>query len=627
MELAGITLPVDIHMWAVLGLILVAIVAYASDKFPLEAVSFVIVLALLSMFYLAPYDKPDGGSIDASMFLKGLSNPALIAVLALLVLGQAIVNTGSLEVVTSWIFQWFGSYRLLAIVVSLIVIMVLSAFINNTPTVVIFIPIMLALAKDMEMSASRVMIPLSYASILGGTTVLIGSSTNLIVSGTLKTLDLESLGMFDFTLPGVIIAAIGFAYILLVLPHLLPERAPLSSDLMGDEAKEFVVQLEIPVKSELIGKSIDDPALLGVEGVSVRMLQRREHAYLPPFEDDLTIKPFDVLVLTATKQSLIKLVSQKDKKLFGRLSALNADLGKENAEKAENLSVVEVLITPGSRMIGQTIEQVGFYQQYHCTVLGLQRRSRMITTRMTESRLAAGDVLMVMGTRERIEGMYNSKDMTLMDWSLRELPSPKLARRANLIFLSVVILAAFNVLPVYIGALIGATTVVFAGCLTPRQAMRALDTQIIMLITAGMAMASALQVTGGAEFLAAELITAMEGANPVWIMSAMFGLMAVLTNVLSNNATALLFTPIAVSTAQTLGVDHQMFVFAVIIACNCCSFASPIGYQTNLLVMAPGHYSFGDYVKAGVPLTIIVWVAYTLYSFIMYGPDMRGGGV
>jgi di/tricarboxylate transporter len=494
-------------------------------------------------------------------------------------------------------------------IVSLVVIMVLSAFINNTPTVVIFIPIMLALAKEMELSASRVMIPLSYASILGGTTVLIGSSTNLIVSGTLKTIGMEPLGMFDFAIPGVIIAAIGFAYVLLVLPKLLPNRAPLSSDLMGDEEKEFVIQLEIPVKSDLIGKALDDPDMLGVEGVSVRMLQRREHAYLPPFEEDLRIKPFDVLVLTATKQSLIKLVSQKDKKLFGRLSALNADLGKEHSAKAETLSVVEVLITPGSRMIGQSIEQIGFYQQYHCTVLGLQRRSRMITTRMTEGRLAAGDVLMVMGTRDRIEAMYGSKDMTLMDWSIRELPSRKLARRANLIFLTVVALAGMGVLPVFIGAVIGATAAIFSGCLTP----------IVMLITAGMAMATALQITGGAEFLARELIAALSGVSPVWVMSAMFGLMAVLTNVLSNNATALLFTPIAVSTANTLGVAPEMFIFAVIFACNCCSFASPLGYQTNLLVMAPGHYRFGDYVKAGVPLTIIVWISYTLYALLVYG--------
>ncbi len=612
-------LPSGFHMWAVMAIILLAIVVFAADKFPLEAVSLVLLVTIVGLFHLIPYHHADGTRVDAAMFLEGLSNPALVAVLALLVLGQAIVNTGSLEGVTQLIFRWFGSYYRLAIAVSLLVVLVLSAFINNTPAVVIFIPILLAIAKEMKLSASKVMIPLSYASILGGTMVLIGSSTNLIVSGALQSIGMQPLQMFDFIVPGTIIAAVGFVYVLLILPRLLPDRAPLASDVIGDEAKEFVVQLEIPVKSELVGKSVTDPELLDISGYSVRMLQRREHAYLPPFEEELTIKPFDVLVLTVTKESVIKLASHKDKKLFGRISTLNADLGEEESAQAENLSVAEVLITPASRMIGQSIEQIGFYHHYHCTVLGIQRRSRMITSRMTESRLAAGDVLLVMGTRDHLEAIRGHKDMMLMEWSRRELPSRKLAWRANGIFMGVVALAAFNVLPVYIGALIGATACIFAGCLTPRQALRSLDTQIIMLVTAGMAMAGALQITGGAGFLAQELIAAMDGVGAVWVMSALFVLMAVLTNVLSNNATALLFTPIAVNTAITLGVPPEMFIFAVLFACNTCSFASPIGYQTNLLVMGPGHHTFGDYLKAGIPLMVIVWITYTVYALMVYG--------
>ncbi len=619
MESLALTLPATFHLWAVLGIILLAVIAFASDKYSLEAVSISILLAVIGLFYALPYTGSDQTAINPSVFLEGLANPALIAVIALLVLGQAIVNTGSLEIVTQWIFRVFGSFYWLAIAASLLVVMVISAFMNNTPAVVIFIPIMLAIAKKINLSASKVMIPLSYVSILGGTTVLIGSSTNLIISGALESLGRAPLGMFDFVVPGSIIAAIGFAYVLLILPRFLPSHAPLASDVMGDDNKEFVVQLEIPVKSALVGKSLTDPNLFGEEKYSVRMLQRREHAYLPPFDDNLAVKPFDVLVVTVTKESLVKLVSDEDKRSLGKIGALNADLSSHAQTEADSLTMVEVLIAPASKMIGQTVEQIGFYHHHHCTVIGLQRRSRMINTRMTESSLAAGDVLMVMGTREHIEAIRNNKDMMLMEWSRRELPSRKLARRANLIFATVIGLAAFDVWPVYIGALFGATAAIFAGCLTARQALRAIDTQIILLVTAGMAMASALQVTGGAVFLAETLIGAMSGVHPVWVMSAMFGLMAVMTNVLSNNAAALIFTPIAVSTAVTLNVPVEMFVFAVLFATNCCSFASPIGYQTNLLVMGPGCYSFSDYLRAGIPLTIVVWVVYTLYAFIVYG--------
>ena len=622
MEMMLAALTTNVHLWAVLGLILIAIIIYASDKFPIELVSLGILIAIIALFHFVPLPAGKGYNVESSEFLKGLANPALIAVLSLLVLGQAIVNTGSLNIITQLIFKYFKNKYRLAIITALLVVLIISGFINNTPTVVVFIPIMLAIAKEMKLSASKVMIPLSYVSMLGGSLVLIGSSTNLLVSGSLVTMGMQPLGMFDFTEPALWIAGVGFLYIVLILPKLLPNRAPLASDLVTEDSKEFVIQLEVPVGSNLIGKQItSDTALLDIEDVTFKMLQRREHAYLPPFNDELHIKPFDVLVLTVTKDSLYKLVTDPVyKNMFSRIAALDvASQNDETSEKTDNLNIVEVLIAPASKMIGQNIEQIGFYHHYRCTVLGIQRRSRMITTRMTESRLAAGDVLMVMGTREDIEAIRDNRDMMLMEWSRRELPSKKMARRANMIFAAVIACSAFELLPVYFASMSGAIACVLVGCLTPRQALRAIDIQVILLVVAGMAMAHALEVTGGAQFLAKEMISTMIGVSPVWIMSALFALMAVLTNVLSNNATALIFTPIAVSSAISLGMPPEMFIYAVIFAANCCSFASPTGYQTNLLVMAPGHYKFVDYLKAGVPLMVLVWATYTIYAAIKYG--------
>lgn len=611
-------LGMSLHLWATFALVLAAMYLYASERLPMEISSLTILSLLILLFYFLPFVPEEGGkAFKPDKFLLGLSNPALIAVLSLLVIGQAMVQTGSLTGLTNLIIRLFKERPKLSVAVTLIMVTFTSMVLNDTPACIIFMPILLAIAAKLNMSASKVMIPLSYASILGGTVTLIGSSTNLLVSGAAANMGLKPLGLFDFTVPGVLIAVVGLLYITLILPRLLPDRAPLSNELIGDRKREFVIQLEVPANSSLIGKPINQEELLGIKDVGIKMLQRSEHAYLAPFDEPIAIRPYDVIVLTATKDALIELISAKEKHMFGRVSAMGAQMPSEE-DGAENLLLAEVLIAPASRMIGQNVEQIGFYHNFHCTVMGIQRRSRMITSRMTEIRLAAGDVLLVMGTREHIEGMRASKDLMLMEWSMHELPSPKNALKVNVIFAAAIGLAAFNVVPIHISALVGAIVLLMSGCLNSRQAGRALDGQIILLVAAGMAMATALEVTGGASLLAEKIITLMQGAHPVWVMSALFALMAVSTNLLSNNATGLIFTPIAINTARHLGVDPAMFVYAVIFASNCCSFASPIGYQTNLLVMGPGHYTFKDYMRAGIPLMVLVWITYTTFCFMYY---------
>ncbi len=608
----------DFHLWMTFGFIMVAVVLYATEKLPMEITSLAILCAMLMFFHFFPLNAGGGGQFSPDRFLLGFANPALIAVLALLIMGQAIINTGSLNMLSRVITKFATKSYHLSILFTLVGVMFLSGFINNTPTCVVFIPIMLAIAREADVSPSKVMMPLSYASIFGGTMVLIGSSTNLLVSGVAQGMGFEPLGMFDFTFPGLIIGAVGLIYFIFILPRLLVDRAPLASQVMGDAQRHFVIQLEIDQQSELVGRKLNEEDLLGVEDVTVKMLQRHEHAYITPFDDNLTIQPFDVIVLNATKESLMALLSGDKKKMLGKMAAVDAASGRENIEDAENLVMSEVLVAPASRMIGQNIEQLGFFHNTHCTVLGIQRRSRMITTRMTEIRLAAGDVMLVMGPRENIAELGLSTDVMVMESSMQDLPSKKYAFRVNLIFAAVVASATLFAVPIYIGAFVGAMAVIVTGCLNTRQAARALDGQIILLVAAGIAMGTALQVTGGAAYLADALISATDGADAVWVMSALFLLMAISTNVLSNNATALIFTPIAINTAELLNAPPEMFIHAVIFAANCCSLASPIGYQTNLLVMGPGHYKFVDYIKAGIPLSIIVWMTYTAFAYYYY---------
>lgn len=606
------------HMWATFALIVIALVLYATEKVALEITSLGILTALLLLFHFVPLQNAEGEVLlDPERLLLGFSNPALIAVMALLVLGQAIIRTGSLNDIANIILRFSRNKKLAAVAIILTTVTVVSTFVNDTPTCVIFMPIIAAIAKRLHLSASKVMIPLSYCAILGGTVTLIGSSTNLLVSGALVELGQAPLGFFSFTLPGVIIALVGLVYVIFVLPHLLPNRAPLSSELVGGENRQFIVQLDVLDDSPVIGRKPGSEKLFDSPEISLKMIHRGEHAYLPPFDENLTIRAHDTLIVSSSRAAVTDMFNKAGTHMFKKLREFET---QESDDKGKGESVLaEIVIAPASRMIGQNVEQIGFIHNYRCVVLGIQRRSRMITSRMTEIRLAAGDVLLIMGSVEDVMALRETGDVLLMEWSTEELPSRAHARRVNAIFAGVVATAAFDLIPIHMSALIGVILVILTGSINLRQAMRALNAQIIFLVAAGLALSTALESTGGAAYLAEALITVMNGHSPVLVMGAMFLLMAVCTNILSNNATALIFTPIAFNTAEMLGADPMMFIFAVIFASNCCSFATPIGYQTNLLVMGPGHYRFQDYMKGGIPLMILVLATYMIFSYFYFG--------
>ncbi len=607
------------HMWITFGVIVVALIAFSRDSIPLELTSLVILVMLLLLFYLSPLKAPDGTVLLQPVdLLLGFANPALVAVMCLLILGQAVVRTGSLNEIANLILKLSRNNTLIAVTLTLVVVMVVSAVLNNTPVVVIFIPILAAFAKQLGRSVSSMMMPLSFAAILGGMTTLIGSSTNLLVSGELEKLSGMSIGFFDFLLPGSVLALVGLVYIVMVAPRILPDRASMVKDLMGEDVRKFIAQLELDHHSNLVGRLVSEDHLKEMPDINLRMIQRGEHAYLPPFDEGMSLKPGDTLVVAATRKALTELLSDEPKALLHKFPEFTEGSSEEDDLKpASGVSIAEVVVAPASRMIGLNLEQIGFRYHYHAIVLGIQRGERIIRKRVTEIRLAAGDVLLVMGQREDVMKLRETRDMMLMEWSAEDLPSKQYARLANSIFFTVVGVAALDVLPIYISALAGAAAIIASGCLSIRQAFRTLDSQIIFMVASALALASAMEATGGAAFIAHLLITAMEGVPPVMVMSALFLVMAAFTNMLSNNASALLFTPIAYSAALQLNADPLMFIYAVIFACNC-SFATPIGYQTNLLVMGPGHYKFVDFMRAGIPLMFVMWATYTLYTYYMF---------
>lgn len=602
------------HMWASFLVIFFAMAAYATERISIEITSLLVLVALLLLFSLIPYLDAEGTRLlDSGDILAGFGNPALITIMALLVMAQGLFQSGALERIIEQASRRATRRADIAIIVLLIGAMLSSAFLNNTPVVLMTIPILVAMAARANMKAGPYMMSLSFITILGGMLTLIGSSTNLLVADTAARLGMQPLQFFDQTLPGLVMMAVGSLYVLFVLPRVLGVRDDGEAKQDTDSGRQFIIELRLRQGDPLVGAEMAAGFLPALSGMTLQIVETGNQKLLPPF-DDHTLKAGDTLFIAATRREIGDALALKEHPL--RQHLLRQVPGAEDGD--EDLMLAELVIAPGSRITGRAIGQTGFTHTTDCLIIGLQRRSRMLRHEMSDVRLVAGDVLLVMGQQSAIEGLRHNRDTLLLQWSARELPRFEKAGLARLIFIATVLAAVFNVVPIVVAALVGAVAMVMSGVLNVRQATRGFDLRIYVVVTAALAMAQAMLVTGGAGFVADHFLALFEGAAPAVILSAFFLLCAVITNILSNNATAVLFTPLAISLSTTLNVDPMAFILAVIFAANC-SFATPIAYQTNLLVMTPGNFRFTDFMRAGIPLIVLLWLTYSLFAPWYFG--------
>ncbi len=608
------TSDVAFQMWATYGLIAGALLLYVWERFSIEVTSIGVICILMVFFHLFPVPGPDGiNMLGPEQLLLGFANPALLTVLALLVVGQGMVRTGVLDRVARLVLDLGGGRGWLSVAVVMVMVLLISGFLNNIPVVVIFIPVVQVLADRIGRATSKMMMGLSYASVLGGMTTLIGSGTNLLVSSALLGMGEAELGFFDFTIPGLVLAAAGMVYVLLLLPRLLPDRTSLAHRIMSRSPRRFMTQITVGPDSRLIGARAVGGVINKMPDARVRMIVRGERVVTPPYHD-FVIEQGDQIVAAASRQSLSAVMRDDP----GILKTASDEPGGEAALEDGERVMAEVMIAPASSMVGLRLRQTGFQLRTRCFVLAVQHRTRTIRSRLPDTVLEAGDVLLVQGEREDIRALRTDRNVVLMEWSTEEMPVTHHVRRAGLIFLGVIVLAATGLMPVVGAAMIGAVAMVAFGALNLQQAARALDSKILTMIPAALAMGAAMQLTGGAAYLAASLTTAIQGAGPAVMLSAFFLFTAVMANIISAKATAVLFTPIAIGVARQAGVDPQIFAISVVFAANC-AIATPIGYQTSILVMGPGHYRFADYFRAGAPLVVLLWLVFSLFAPWYYG--------
>ncbi|MCB1421475.1 MAG: SLC13 family permease [Nitratireductor sp.] len=589
-------------MWATFAIIAFSVIGFALEKWSIEATALATLAAFLLLFSLAP---GDAAGVTYHDLVMGFANPALITVLCLLMVGQALFNTDALDTPTRLLARISGTGITRTLLVLLGAAGAISAFLNNTPVVVMFIPVMTAIAAQRNFDAAKGLMPLSYICILGGMTTLIGSSTNLLVADVAGKEGFD-IDFFDFTVPGLMLAAAGALYIIFVMPLILQRRSGLIDQFKPGTGRQFVSQIEITPNHPLLGIQSRLGLFPQLEDMTVMMVVRRAIPIRPPFEE-LVLSEGDVVIVAATRASLTKALSTG--------SANVPSHPKESEPSAEreiepDFHLAEAIVSPGSRYVGRTVQGANIRFIEGVIVMGVQRTRRMQHREFREIRLEPGDTLLVGGTMEAISRLRSSRDLLLLEWSAAAVPLRRFAPRAIAIFLAVVATASTGLLPIMVASVLGVLAMIATRCLNVRQAMRTVDSRIFMLVAAALAGAVALEKTGGAAHIANSVVALFAG-SPAWVvLSAFFLAIAVLTNFLSNNATAVLFTPIAIKIAQGIGAPPEAFISAVIFAANC-SFATPVGYQTNLLVMGPGHYRFADFIKAGTPLVILIWLTYS----------------
>ncbi|MDH3647068.1 MAG: SLC13 family permease [Gammaproteobacteria bacterium] len=606
----------DAHAIFALLLTVVALFLFTRDRVPLESSCLVVLVTLVLVFEIFPYER-NGVPVRVTDFFAGFGHEALITIAALLIVGRGLEATGALRPVAILMSKGWKERPKISLLATLIVAAALSAFLNNTPIVVMLLPIMVSVALRNRTAPSEILMPMGLATLIGGMATTIGTSTNLLVVGIAADLGLGRMSMFYFTLPVLIAGSVGILFLWLIAPRLLPERR---APMQDTSPRIFNAQLYVNEESFATGKTLSEVLARTDNRMTVSRIQRGEGLFVAKLPS-VVMQVGDRLYVNDTPEML---------KEFEQL--IGATLHQPDSEQPQpdtpdsplppEQQLAEVVVTRGSLLHHRTLRSTRFTTRFRLVPLAIHRaRTHVVDTGrgIDEIRLRAGDVLLVQGSPDHINGLKRGGQMLVLDGTT-DLPHTKRANTALGIIAFVVISAATGLLPISVSSLTGVALMILTRCLDWRNAAGALSTPVILIIVASLGLGVALMATGGAEFVAHLFVAMTFGLPTPMVLSGLMLLIALLTNVVSNNAAAVIGTPIAVSVATEIGAAPEAFVLAVLFGANM-SFATPMGYQTNLLVFSAGGYKFSDFLRVGIPLTIIMWLAFSFLMPMMYQLD------
>ncbi len=587
----------DFEIVVVLLVLISAIVLFATEKLPVDVVALIIMGVLIISGVVSPQEG-----------VSGFSNSATITVAAMFILSAALFKSGAVVGIGNKMASLFQYNFWIGVIAMMVVVGMISAFINNTPVVAIFIPILVGAAAKSNHSLAKMLMPLSFASMFGGVCTLIGTSTNILVSGIAADHGLEPFSMFEMSKMGLVFFGTGILYMLLIGIHIIPDRGSDSELVQKFGLGEYLTEIILLEKAPSAGKTIANSPLVQKLEIDILEVNREGTRYFMP-SDDFILRRGDILKVRCNVEK-IKTLKEREG------IALKSDMkfADDDVESAKT-TLVEAVIAPNSEFEGKTVKSINFRQRFGATVLAIRHRGEVMREKVANTVLRSGDTLLI---EAHINKMQQLKQLELHGRNtfliVTEVGLPKFEKNKILLvilaILSIITLATLNILPIMVAALIGCIFLIITGCITMEEAYRAIDWKVIFLLAGAMSLGVAMDNSGAAILISGFLINIVGAWGPIAVVSVLYIITSLMTESMSNNASAVLLAPIAIAAAITMQVDPRPFLMAIAFAASS-SFMTPIGYQTNTMIYGPGNFKFKDFLRVGGPLNLLFWIIAT----------------
>lgn len=581
-----------------LGVTAGALALFLWNRLRVDVVGIIVMVSLILLGLVTPREG-----------ISGFANEAVITVAAMFILSAGLLRTGAIDLLSRWAERAAagGDFRLLVITLALVV--PLSAFINNTPVVVVVIPMVLGLTRKMGLAPSKFFMPISFGSQLGGTLTLIGTSTNLLVAGLVLDLGLERIRLFDITPPALVLTAVGLLYLLTIGRWLTPTRETGTDLITTYELRDYLTGLVVGEQSPLAGRTLRDANFGSNYGLQVIGIDRGGQRISFP-RGGATIMAGDILIVEGKIPDIARIEEEEHLSIAGTQPDFPMAGEQQTEDRRRGPGLAELIVPPRSPVVGRTLSELNFRNRYGLPVLGVQRQGEPFHGRLRDVVLMPGDILLVSGAPRELRNLHETGELSLL--GTVELPAKRRRkiRYSVPIIIGVVALAAFEIVPILVSSLMGVVAMFVTGCLTPDEAYEEVDWMVIILLGAIIPLGIAMQNTGTAQLIANQLLRVTQPLGLFGVLAMFYLMTSLLTELISNNAAAVVMTPIAIATAAALGVSPMPFVIAVMFAASN-SFMTPIGYQTNTFIYGPGGYRFSDFIRVGGPLNLLLLLVAT----------------
>ena len=587
-------------IWIVSAILLITLYLLITEKVPVDLTAIGIMVMLMISRVLTPIEA-----------VAGFAHPAVITVGSMFLVSKGMVRTGAVGYIGQKVIAIARGNAKLAVLVILLTVAVASAFINNTPVVVLFIPVMMRMCCQFGLSPSKILIPLSYTSILAGTCTLIGTSTNIIISDLSANSGYGAIGMFELSMLGLPIAGIGITFLIVAAPRFMPELLNPTCELENSEHRRYLAEFAIPRGSAFIDQNPATVFAKQYPNLEVLELIRYSHIFHPS-RDAVTIAADDLLLVKGSANDLVEILHHDDVELPRSEEGISFGVGQKES------IVVELIIPPQSSLLGQRLLESHLKRDLDLHIIAIKRSGLHYTEKQIHDvKLKVGDIILVWCRADKLETLRGGANFIIVEDVHHEIVQKRRAWKAVLIFAALITVAGLGLADIMICAMTAAFLMILSGCLQLRDAYRSIQADVLMLIAGTIALGTAMEKTGTSQLYAEAYLGIFSGFPPIVVLGGFILFASISTHILSNNATAVLLFPIAISTAIGIGVNPKPFVMAVCFGASAC-FATPIGYQTNLLVYGPGGYRFSDYLKLGIPLNLLVLILGSAFVPILW---------